>query len=170
MILWAVLDITSPRGKAMAGQRSFALIMAAMFTQILYGAFLAGLHGGLIFNTFPTMNGAWMAPEVNGEIFTNIASIQFIHRWLAVALLISMGAWQWRYGRQLRAAWVVMALLIGQCMLGVATLLHMVPLPLAIAHQLTALALFLACIITYHALKQGSSAMRPLTKLQPIGV
>ena len=70
------------------------LILIFLVIQIILGAFLAGLNGGLIYNTWPDMNGSFIP---NDSIFNEFMSlfsfndpsiIQFFHRTTAYILLI----------------------------------------------------------------------------------
>ena len=57
---------------------------------ILWGAFTAGLDAGMIYNTFPKMGGQLVPPDMWAHypfwlnLFENHASVQFMHRWLAI--------------------------------------------------------------------------------------
>lgn len=70
---------------------SLALILV-IFTQIIFGAFLAGLDGGLIYNSWPLMGEVLIPPHtyyLRGlDTLHDIAFVQFIHRWLPVVILI----------------------------------------------------------------------------------
>jgi len=61
--------------------------------QIVLGAFLSGLDGGLIYNSWPDMNGSFFPNDVefkdivNTQLFNNVSIIQFLHRFIAYLLL-----------------------------------------------------------------------------------
>jgi heme A synthase len=69
------------------------------------GAFVAGLDAGHAYNTFPTMNGAWL-PEEYWDIpgwrnaFENTAAVQLHHRALALTTLAAVGG-VWLSARRL---------------------------------------------------------------------
>ena len=69
-------------------------IFILIFLQIILGAFLAGLDGGLIYNTWPDMNGDFLPNDSNAklifslEAFSTPSIVQFIHRNIAYILLI----------------------------------------------------------------------------------
>lgn len=69
------------------------------------GAFVAGLDAGHAYNTFPTMNGAWV-PEEYWDIpgwrnaFENTAAVQLHHRALALTTLAAVGG-VWLSARRL---------------------------------------------------------------------
>lgn len=108
--------------------------------QIIYGAFVAGLRAGFGFNTFPKMLDHWVPPHFFTNFLENHATTQWIHRWLAMIVLVVL----------LRAAWLSIKnknavtrfwgiqLAIGvfaQVVLGILTLIYVVPIPLAVLHQ-----------------------------------
>src|SRR4029077_3021147 len=95
--------------------------------QILLGAFMAGLHGGLVYNTWPTMNGQWLP---DGLFSDGVTFVQFLHRKLAVLLVFGFLFW-WYYCRAYvknkplgKVCAGVAAILAVQFALGVLTLLH----------------------------------------------
>jgi heme a synthase len=66
--------------------------------QIVFGAFMAGLHAGIGYNTFPTMNGEWIPSKLLDltpawlNFFENTVAIQFTHRTLGT-LILAFAAW-----------------------------------------------------------------------------
>lgn len=104
---------------------------------IFYGALVAGHKAGLIYNTFPLMEGQWLPSEWNHlkplwrNFFENHATVQFIHRQLASLVFLSgcVGIW-----KQKITPWYGLAIL-GQVLLGIVTLLHSVPIVLGTLHQ-----------------------------------
>jgi cytochrome c oxidase assembly protein subunit 15 len=122
--------------------------------QVLFGAFLAGLHGGFVYNTWPTMNGKFLPDSFAGDI----ELVQFIHRWLAAMVVGGFVLWwclcaEYAKNIHLTKACAAIASLLGlQFLLGVLTLINVVPLHLALAHQLGALALFASALYLLHKL------------------
>jgi cytochrome c oxidase assembly protein subunit 15 len=142
-----------------------AVILLVALT-IAAGGLVAGTHAGLIYNTFPLMDGALLPPDyfllnpLYLNWFENVAAIQFDHRALALAtaaliLLVwaaGLGAALPRPARfALHALLAVVALQVG---LGIATLLLVVPIPLAAAHQTVAVLLLTAAIVLRHTLRR----------------
>ncbi|HVO90063.1 MAG TPA: COX15/CtaA family protein, partial [Casimicrobiaceae bacterium] len=89
-----------------------------------------------------------------------MATVQFDHRLVALILAILVPALWWRVRKTealpLRAevgANALLAALLLQIALGIATLLMVVPVPLAAAHQAGALLLFGAAVHLAHALR-----------------
>ena len=140
--------------------------------QVAYGAFVAGLDAGYAFNTFPTMAGGWWPPSpwrlepVLANLIDNLATVQWIHRWLAFVLLgAAAGAFLAHMVRgvdEVATAWsgVVLALLAVQAVVGILTLVWFVPIPLAVAHQAIALLIFGGWVLWWHRLS-GSPDLRP---------
>lgn len=132
-------------------------------TTILSGAFVAGLKAGLVFNTFPMMDGRWvpkglMALDPDWRNFTeNLMTVQFNHRILAISTLIIIFAF-WFYARnramprRARPAFHLLLLTgLVQVGIGIATLLLFVPTTLGVLHQGTAMVLFTLVIYLNHA-------------------
>lgn len=133
-----------------------AVIVAAVFVQILAGAFVAGLNAGLIFNTWPFMEGAivpdHLFPMGLVSAFEDVRTVQFDHRMLAYAVTALIG-WHYWVVRNAdepiqKSAHILLAVLLVQVGLGIMTLLSIVRIDLALAHQLGALALLSAAL--YH--------------------
>lgn len=123
----------------------------------LFGGLVAGHKAGLIYNTFPLMDGAWLPDGmwVHHPFWRNIVenpgTIQFIHRVLALLtlmLILSFGVYVWRQEPKLKfLGGVLMGLVTVQVTLGILTLIYQVPVYLAAFHQLFAVLLFSALVI-----------------------
>lgn len=154
-MLWTALAVL--RGRDTSTARSAPLARAALavllfaFVTVLSGGFVAGLHAGLVYNTFPTMGGHWIPPDMWvfspawRNLFENVVTVQFDHRVLASVLFAAVIAlwiacWRRSDAGPARAwAHAAAAAVLLQFALGVATLLAHVPVPLAAAHQANAL-------------------------------
>lgn len=124
----------------------------AVFSTILFGAFVAGLDAGLLYNNWPKFGNNWIPNELNDnvklrDISENPAIVQFIHRNLAYLTLV-MTTLTWIKGRRMslspRAKFALHTVLVAswaQAILGIFTLLHHVPISLASIHQNGALVL-----------------------------
>jgi len=153
-------------GRAAPGDPPLAAIIAALvFLQVLAGALVAGIRAGKAYNTFPLMNGHLVPPETLSldpwwlNFFNNMATVQLDHRLLAWLLLAGV-TWLWLRVRRSdagprarRGASLLLGLVVVQFALGVATLLLVVPVPLAAAHQGVATLVFAAALYTAHALR-----------------
>ncbi len=125
---------------------------------IIYGAFVAGLDAGLLYNdTFPHMGNSLLPPDAWGQggfwdnALNNPVAIQFIHRWLAMitAVLILFLAWKIKTQNQKIAGLLTVGILI-QVTLGITTLFTNVNTWVAEAHQLGAVFLFSTFIYLWH--------------------
>ncbi len=173
LILWHALDLTVParrRGRSdLRGLRNgFCGLLALIFGQILLGALVAGLDAGLVYNTWPLMEGR-VVPHglLPGHpwwinFFATVKTVQFDHRVIAylvgcLAIALWLAARAKRLPRRVARSIDVLGLMIAlQITLGVLTLVNVVPLPLAAAHQFGALLTFTACIVAVHALIRAS--------------
>jgi len=133
---------------------------------IVSGGFVAGLKAGKIFNTFPMMGDYWLPPGLMAldppwrNIFDNMTTVQFDHRWLAISTFVIVVIY-WRGARRARfparARPAVNALLhtaVLQVVLGISTLLLAVPVVLGAAHQAVAMLLFTVALYLVHALRR----------------
>lgn len=156
---WLRLDESIPQ-RMMASPTSRTLMrlskvaLLVLFLQILFGAFVAGLDAGFTYNTFPLMDGdffppsMWQLSPLPRNLFENIATVQFIHRWwafiaTAFVLLTAFCVWRQTTLRSLRYLCVSLSVtVIAQVVLGITTLLMVVPTSYAAAHQALAVVLF----------------------------
>ncbi len=183
-MLWVALSLlktrrdVAPRGDGLF--RFGVTIAALVFVQALAGGLVAGTHAGLAYNTFPSMNGSFVPPEIMQiepwylNPLNNMATVQFDHRLIAWVLALLVPIFWWRVrrlgarftpsirsdagalqGRRL-AANLLLAMLIVQIALGIAALLLRVPVPLAAAHQAGAVLLFAAALNAAHSLRSPS--------------
>lgn len=160
-IIYVVRTIT-PQGELKPTGRSWYaavwLLALLVFAQILMGAFVAGLDAGYGFNTWPLMEGKWIPDGLWTldpfwlNIFENVLTVQFAHRMLAyfIALVVLLFLWTaWRGNRfEKQHKWMALIgiMVLAQIVLGIATLLLVIPLPLAIGHQALAFMLLGACV------------------------
>ena len=142
---------------ASAGLRAGAAgVLALSFAQILLGGLVAGSKAGFTFNTWPLMDGG-LAPSLDTlfagtpwweNFVDNAALVQFNHRigaYLLLAASIAYAVAAVRSGAPARAAsrgiWLA-GLMVVQAALGVAALVHVVPISLGLAHQFGAVVVF----------------------------
>ncbi len=146
-------------------RRFSVLITILIFIMVLSGGFVAGIRAGLAYNTFPLMNGHFIPPDIfvldpwYRNFFDNMATVQFDHRMIAWALAILIPVLWYRSrtlplsGSARLACSLLLIMLAIQISLGISTLLLVVPLPLAAAHQAGALLLFTAALWVNHQLR-----------------
>jgi cytochrome c oxidase assembly protein subunit 15 len=151
-------------GPGWGWRRAADAVLTFVALTILAGGFVAGTRAGLTYNTFPLMDGR-LIPEGYAQLrpfisnwFENIAAVQFDHRLLAVAtaIVISLvwaAGWRSVLPRPVRTALHgLLAVGLLQVALGIATLVLVVPIPLAAAHQAGAVLLLTAAINFRHTM------------------
>jgi heme a synthase len=130
-------------------RRSANAMAVVVFLQIYFGALVAGLRAGRVFNTWPDIDGAFIPSAARlffeqpwwRNFFDNMLTVQFTHRMLAY-LLLAQALWHLAHAIAIRvdARVITGALLIAaamglQAMLGILTLLNAAPIDLALTHQ-----------------------------------
>lgn len=167
---WALLmllDLRRPReGRVrLAGTSLAAATLGIIYLQILLGGLVAGLDAGLIYNTWPLMDGSL----VPGGLFIhqpwwinfgdNITMVQFQHRmtaYLAAGLAVACVLVALRRKTALPTAALLGVVVVAQVVLGILTLLAgsegTQPILLGATHQFGALILFGVAIAHWHAL------------------
>jgi len=183
VLLWYAFDLLStrqppaqvaPQKATRVALRIGILTLGLLTFAIMIGGFVAGLHGGLVYNTFPLMGESLVPPELFQQspwwrnVFEVPAAAQFLHRCMAAAVTLAAfgftfaahrAAVLWRDRGDTvaaheiaRRANIVLLMLGIQLCLGISTLLFVVPLPLAVTHQAGALVLFSALLFALHGL------------------
>ena len=164
-VVWTSQQVL-PRSAVTASPRvrnGALLVGALVLLQIYLGALVAGLDAGMSFNTWPLIDGGlvpasgrlWFETPLWRNFFENALTVQFDHRMLAYAiwlLAVVHAVDVLRSEADLRArrsAALLAVLVTAQAGLGIATLLLVVPLALAIAHQ--AMAVVVLTVATIHA-------------------
>jgi cytochrome c oxidase assembly protein subunit 15 len=140
-------------------------LLILIVIQIIYGAFVAGLNAGYGFNTWPLMNGEWIPEAVYSltpfwKNFTEAPyGVQFIHRTLAL-FIVSIMFFIWNYSSKIqlntmqkKALNIQLSIVILQIILGVLTLILIVPISLALAHQIAAFFLLMSVVYTLFLFK-----------------
>lgn len=172
-------------------RRSVAALTALVFTTVLSGALVAGLDAGLIYNEFPKM-GLGLTPPASElwdkfysrkedgsdlwwrNMLENPSLVQLDHRILATTTFSAILA-LFFYARRGRVAAIlpkdarkgvngVVHLVCLQAALGISTLIYMVPVPLAAAHQAGALALLTGTLVLGQRLRVPQSTLRLIQK------
>lgn len=171
LLVWQSLNLLQPAGPEMPDtQRDnlwrHGLLMTTLIAlEIAIGGFVAGLDGGLIYNNFPMMGEHWIASDLLHlspwwiNFFENPGAAQFLHRLMSGFVAIALVSLTVRGRRadlprayKRRFYYLPFGLLV-QAALGIATLMLVVPLPLAVAHQAGAFLLFTISLYVMHGLK-----------------
>lgn len=167
LVVWTARDMAmlarNPAARAVRPTLLGGAAILLLFAQIVLGAITAGLRAGYVANTWPLMNDHFVPEGILwwGSLWRTLTSdpylVHFLHRWwawgaAAAVLLVA---------RQLRgvgAPGLVTALagLVGlQILLGIATVVTGVALPIAVAHQVTGAALLGLLVVGAHRLGQA---------------
>ena len=145
--------------------RAAAILALMVLFQIYLGALVAGLDAGLVFNTWPTMDGGffpasqWDSALGWRNVFDTPAIIQFTHRtfayvvWLAAGMHMVASLRHAPGSTHARRAVLLFALVSLQAVFGIVTLLTYVPLGWALLHQGTALVVLGFAVAHWRGLK-----------------
>jgi len=99
---WFALTLSVNRNQIVVNgslQKTTFVILCILFVQLIYGAFMAGLHAATAAPTWPQINGQWIPGSIDSlspgwkNLIDNKITIQFIHRGIAYILLISVLMW-----------------------------------------------------------------------------
>jgi heme a synthase len=177
-IIWTVLRVPDrPIALLPARIRAAAIaLLVLVLLQIYLGALVAGLRAGLIYNTWPLIDGVFVpdashlffSAPVWRNFFENALTVQFDHRMVAyalvaVALFHVLDVWRNVEGRALRiSAAALAAVVCAQAALGIVTLLAAAPLALAMLHQAMALV-----VLTVATLQASHAIMMPVHSSAP---
>lgn len=161
----------APRPPAADRLRGTAtLLLALVLLQIGLGALVAGLHAGLIYNTWPLMDGRIIPPIADlaresplwSNPFDNVTTAQFDHRmvaYLVLGLALVHAADAARNARgtpTARRAALLVAAVLAQAAIGITVLLLVVPIWAALLHQ--AFAMVVLGTATLHRRRLGEPA------------
>jgi len=150
------------------------VLLGLVLLQIALGGLVAGSKAGFTYNTWPLMDGQFV-PPVSALLMTqpwiqnfvhNVVLVQFNHRLVAYFLVVFTVWHAWRVGRSApdsiaaRGAWALAGLVLAQMVLGIVTLLLVVPLWAGLAHQI--LAMLVLCGAVVHARWLRAEAVRPI--------
>ena len=173
LCVWYALDLRPKaagpvvdRVAARATERGLWAFGVLLATQVLWGAFVAGLKAGLVYPTFPLMGGHLVPPAMLAlepavrNLFENPITVQWIHRVLGTALAVAAVVLQLRApalrgdapSRRLSA--ILLTLIAVQVGLGGLTVVYAVPVALGAAHQAAALLIFGVYLVWLHRLRR----------------
>ena len=152
LLLWCALSIRATYGDGINELYAHTwAVLGVLIVTIFWGAYVAGLDAGLIYNdSFPKMGGQWIPPDIAQysplwiNFFETPSGVQFVHRWLAMLTVLAVltlvvhartkGVRHW-------SNHAIAAMVLIQFCLGLTTLLSNVYVPVAVLHQTGALIL-----------------------------
>ena len=160
LLIWVYLEIKEGVSQIKPDFSFFMFFI--LFMTIIAGAFVAGMDAGLMYNEYPLM-GDGLIPENYGEYklldpFENPASAQFHHRHLA--LFTTLCALFYCYDNYFnnddnkikKMSLIISIIICSQFLLGIITLVNMVPVYLGALHQTGAVILLISLVCSMHRL------------------
>jgi len=167
-ILWTALPILTSESKVHPFypklQKSLKIMLGLVSLQILFGALTAGLKAGYIYPTYPKMGTDWLPNAAIDSLkntgikalVENPILVQFIHRWLAIIVLIFFVKF-YLSTRKLKLTSIqtncnnaLISLIILQITLGIFTLINSVPVVLGVLHQLGAVTILATLVVSIY--------------------
>jgi cytochrome c oxidase assembly protein subunit 15 len=160
LIFWYILDIYQIKKLHEKIPNLLLLfILKLIVLQIVLGAFLSGLDGGLIYNSWPDMNGSFFPNDVgykdiiNPQLLSNPSIVQFLHRSTAYLLLFFIIILNFIYFKKKYDFKYVLffdlAILI-QIFLGIVTLISGVEIKYASLHQLGSILVLSSYLLIFY--------------------
>lgn len=162
-LVWVAAGLSprpDPAGKIRAGGAP-AVLVGLVLLQIVLGGLVAGSKAGLTYNTWPLMDGAFVPPASTlfmvspwiENFVDNVALVQFNHRMVAYAI-VAFALWHaWSARREAAGsryagrATALAGLALAQMVLGIVTLVLVVPLWAGLAHQVFAMMVLAMAVV-----------------------
>jgi len=187
-LIWTALRLPNGRPDAWPVpariRRAAVALVVLVLLQIYLGGLVAGLRAGLIYNTWPLIDGTFV-PDLSRlffdvpvwrNFFENTLTVQFTHRmvgyavWL-VALIHAVDATvALRRGPAVVNGILLALAVTAQATIGIVTLLAQAPLELALLHQ--GMAMIVLAIAVAHAAmivpRRADAAARPVSPPVPV--
>ena len=146
-LVWTALDLKAYAKNSAAKPakitRFSATVLAILFMQLLFGAWVAGLNAGYVSNSWPLMNdhfipeGVDMSSGVLSALVNDPFLTHFVHRWWAWVAVIALVMLARRTkAAGMRSASIAIHSAFGvQILLGIATVMTGVNIVFAVLHQ-----------------------------------
>ena len=160
VVFWFLLEnLQIKKNKDKISTSFLSIFLFFLILQIILGAFLAGLDGGLIYNTWPDMNGKFIPTDINKIDLLKISSssnptvIQFYHRlvaYLIIFLLIVLNYIYYYKKIPMNNINILNIAVFIQVLLGVITLITGVEIKYASVHQLGSIFVLLSFLFIYY--------------------
>lgn len=181
LLVWVALGLGQGREREAAPDRvrlGGIAVLALLSLQIALGALVAGNRAGMRFNDWPLMDGAWVPPAhvlfdrptVAEAFVDSLALVQFNHR-LAAYALIAVALWHLLAARgtaHAKGAVVLFGLIAAQAVIGIITLMLVVPLWAGLVHQGFAVLVLGHAVAHVHGLTRVPRAGRePMARALP---
>jgi heme a synthase len=167
-ILWTAFSLISPKSDQPTQHKGFAYTLSGLiFLMILSGGLVAGTHAGHAYSTWPLMGDSFIPAGLYSlapawlSAFEDITTIQFNHRMFAYLIVALVAVFAFKIlrsdikGPAKIGVFCLIGLLAMQVTLGISTLIFYVPVPVAAAHQIGAVALLSASLFVSHCLRHS---------------
>lgn len=164
--LWFALKVSIPQNQILYSPYLKKLniwLLVLITLQLIYGAFMAGLHAAFAAITWPDMNGMWIPDGMLlgggfwDDITHNLITVHFIHRGLAYLICLPVIMWTLS-AKDLpvnsllhKVRYLPIVLLSIQILLGILTVINTrseIPLIYAILHQFVGMLFMLSFVFT----------------------
>ncbi len=152
--------IISPQVKLDRLKYYCLLTITLIYIQIFLGGLVAGLDGGLVYNSFPLMGDSFIPEEItfNSISMSEAVFVQFTHRIGAYAVCIGaiylvISLLKTHHPKLARVAYTIAFAILLQMALGIITIIYAVPIVAALLHQLFAIILLSAILWAYFLVK-----------------
>jgi cytochrome c oxidase assembly protein subunit 15 len=146
IIFWFILDILNiQKFRNKLPQSFLGIFLSFIILQIILGALLAGLNGGLLYNTWPDMNGSILPNDINTKDFfllessNNPSVIQFYHRIIGYIILFFLFFLNYLFFKNnfsYKSLIILNIAIFLQVLIGIITLITGVKIVYASLHQL----------------------------------
>ncbi len=157
---WFILENLKVNKFSEKINKSFLFIFLILIIfQIILGVFLAGLNGGLLYNSWPDMNGNFLPNDINkidlfnSQILDNPSVIQFYHRisaYLLVIFLITLNVIFYKKKLEFKSILILNIAILFQIILGIITLITGVKIYYASLHQLGSVFVLVSFLNIYY--------------------
>ncbi len=168
IIFWTIMDLVALPKYRLPPLKNFSYAITAMiFLMILSGGLVAGTRAGIPYPTWPLMGDSFIPPGLYNlepfwlSAFEDMLTIQFNHRIFAYIISISVVIFAFitlraKLAPPFRIAIFSFLGILGlQVTLGISTLIFYIPIPVAAAHQVCAVALLSASLYVSHCFKNS---------------
>ncbi|CDO40124.1 heme A synthase [Bartonella henselae] len=146
-------------------------LVVLILIEVYFGALVAGLHAGKVYNTWPLMDGQFIPDGLLQHdpiwlnLFENPLTVQFVHRFFAYILFFVAIIHAFYVQKNIphsihaRRAFFICVMIAVQALLGIITLLQEVPISLGLIHQSVALAILCFSVAHWRATKGAYRAI-----------
>ena len=179
-IVWTVRRLSDrvPSQSTLRLRVTSRILLVLVFVQLYFGALVAGLRAGKVYNTWPSIDGGFIPSAARlffeqpwwRNLFDNTLTVQFEHRMMAytlfaLAILHAADAIRSRAGVAVNGALALAAVVTLQATLGILTLLYEVPISLGLAHQAIAIVVLTLAVAQVERLTVSEPAGRASVRL-----